>query len=331
AAQREIAAAQREATQEAARAQQDVARDIERAQRDAHRARRDIEREHGRIAREAAQAQREAERAAHEIERAMSAIGRDRKREEHYGDKRMVDHQTKTFAAGNSPRVRLETFDGSVTVLAWDKPEVLMNATKRAGDEESLRAINLRAEQQGAEVVIKAERDQSKQLGDWNHDAVVSLEVYVPRGATVSVKSGDGRLRLEGVNGNVDMETGDGSIDVAQTRGRLRVQSGDGRVVVAGHEGAADVQTGDGRITLAGRFAELNARTGDGTITLEMASDTDATIETHSEHVTSDGLAVSETGAADTGQRVRRWRVGGGSGKLFRLQTGDGHIFLRRR
>src|SRR5205085_883414 len=150
----------------------------------------------------------------------------------------------------------------------------------------------------------------------------------VPRGVTLFVSTGDGRVRVEGVGGELDVRTGDGPVDVTGARGRLRAETGDGRILVEGFDGDAEARTGDGRITLDGNFRTLAAHTGDGTISLSVPDGTNATVETDAESVFNDGVAVAESQSGEA--RVRRWRIGGG-GQVFTLRTGDGHVILRRR
>jgi len=237
--------------------------------------------------------------------------------------------------------VSVQTFDGHVTVRAWDKNEVMYTAYKRAHDEREMRGINLRAEQSGQEITLSADFDKSyasevRKAGDrvvsFSSGAVVNFEIFVPRNAAVRASTGDGRLSVEGVNGEMNLLTGDGSIDVAGGRGRLHVQTGDGRINVSDYEGEVEARTGDGRIALDGRFARLTAQTGDGSIQLSLPRDLNAVIETDSESVVNDGLASEEGGeGAPEGRRVRRWKVGSGGGRTFTLRTGDGRIVLRPR
>ena len=236
-----------------------------------------------------------------------------------------------------SPRVRVETFDGAITVHAWDKNEVSYTATKRAFDEKEMKGITVQAQGAGSEVTLRALFDKSFAHSYHEHDgrvtsyssnADVEFDVYVPRNAVLFVSSGDGRLRVEGVNGEFDLHTGDGTIDVTGSRGRLKAETGDGRIRVEDFDGDADARTGDGRISLDGNFRSLSARTGDGTISLALPEGSNATIETNAESVSNDGVAVAET--PDAENRVRRWRIGGG-GQTFTLRTGDGRIILRRR
>jgi DUF4097 and DUF4098 domain-containing protein YvlB len=313
--------AQREAERDKARDLRDAQRELERATRDA--------------AREADSAGREAEKVAKEVEKSISKgdFGRG------FGDdtRRITARESNSFQVSGSPRMRVETFDGAVTIHAWDKNEVSYTAVKRAWDEREMKGITIQAQGGGSEVTLRSQFDKSfahsyheheGRVTSYSSDASAEFDVYVPRNATLFVSSGDGRLRVDGVNGEVELHTGDGTIDVTGSRGRLRAETGDGRIRVEGFDGDAEARTGDGRITLDGNFKSLSARTGDGTISLSVPEGSNATVETNAESVFNDGVAVSET--PDTENRVRRWRIGSG-GQVLTLSTGDGRIIIRRR
>ncbi|HEV2802054.1 MAG TPA: DUF4097 family beta strand repeat-containing protein [Pyrinomonadaceae bacterium] len=315
-------AAERAGTRSQARAE---TRQAARAQRDAERAARDLERNQVQLEREAARAAREIEQATVDLGQVTGEHG-----EFSY---RLVERDAKSFNVSGTPRVNIQTFDGSINIQPSNDSTVRYTAVKRARDEKSMRGIRLRAEQSGDTVNIIAEFDKTQESAEYGTGAAVALDVWLPRNANVTVKSGDGRLRLSGIAGEIELNTGDGSVDVMESRGRLRVQTGDGRVRVAGFDGDAAVQTGDGRISLDGRFTKLSARTGDGAISLGLPDGTNATIETDSVRVINDVSAVAEDGGGgdDTYERrVRRWRVGSGAGTQINLRTGDGQIFLRR-
>ncbi|MCA1594396.1 MAG: DUF4097 family beta strand repeat-containing protein [Acidobacteria bacterium] len=357
-AQREAERERRESLSEAQREKENAERDAqherEESQREAERERRDAQRERLEAQRDAQrEASREIARHSQEIAReANRSVQREMSRHKVFvGDsRRVIDRVTNSFPTGNAPRVRVETFDGPVIVHAWDKNEVMYTALKRAHDDNEMKGIKLstRADNtrhtdskagtatSSSEVTIRADFDKSfarevvernGRVVSFNSGASVELDVYVPRDATLSVSSGDGRLSVEGVSGQVDLHTGDGPIDVTGGRGQLRAETGDGRIRIEGFDGDADARTGDGRITLDGRFRQLSAQTGDGTISLAIPADLNITIETNSDTVISDGVAVAEDAEQ---KRVRRWRVGSG-GQVFRLHTGDGQIILRRR
>ena len=192
-----------------------------------------------------------------------------------------------------------------------------------------MQGIRLDINQAGSDisVVAKFDRAYAQRLAPdtYNINANVSLEVFVPRSTTLRAVSGDGRIIIEGINGDLDLRTGDGAIEVQNGRGHLNATTGDGSIRIAGYDGQVETRTGDGSITLSGRFDQLSARTGDGSIALSLPAGSNATIETDAEAVINDIGAVEE---GTSSRRLRRWRIGGG-GTVLRLHTGDGRIVLR--
>jgi DUF4097 and DUF4098 domain-containing protein YvlB len=316
----------RAAAREAARAQIDsqrVVRDVQvQAQREIERSiresQREVERAQQQIQREVLRQVREQTRDQyrHRVEGAVNASER--------GWGRFIDRESKSFPVSGTPTVKVSTYDGAVTIRAWDKPEVSYTAIKRANHEESLKNISIEASQQGATISIIA-KSINKSLDDVGSTA---LEIYVPRNANLNLSSDDGSLSVQGVSGELVARTGDGAIEVEGGQGRLQANTGDGRIRIAGYQGEVDARTGDGSITLEGNFTGVQARTGDGSIVLGVPADANFVVETNAEAVSNEGLSISEETAPST--RVKRWRVGRG-GTVFTLNTGDGKVILRLR
>lgn len=317
---REAAAARRAERAEQANAermsretQAEVQREVERAIREAQR---EIERAQREVERETRQQIRTQTR-----QEVREARGGGRGEGEGEGDgKEFTEKESKTFTVSGTPSVNLSTFDGAITIHGWDKSEVMYTATKRANDPEEAKQIRIDSQQQGSSISVVARSNED--------NGSASLEVYVPRNATLHVSSGDGRLNLNGVSGDLDLRTGDGSIEVNGARGQLRANTGDGSIRVSDFDGNVDARTGDGSISLDGRFTALSARTGDGSISLAVPANSDFTIETDADDVDNSGLTVVEDIA--TSKRMRRWKVGRG-GNVFVLSTGDGRVALRSR
>ena len=277
------------------------------------------------------QAQREIQRAQVQVQREVRRQLRDQLRNEGrgvgtgvgrgVGANRITDRESKTFSVSGSPRVNLSTFDGRVTVHGWDKPEVMYTAIKRANTDEALKAISIKGEQQGSLVTIIAELDDQR-------SGTVDFDVFLPRNVSLHASSGDGRLVLEGISGDITLRTGDGPIDVMNTKGTLQLNTGDGPIKVNGFEGQLDARTGDGPISLDGSFTGLAARTGDGTVTLIVPAGSNFILETNAEEVTNSGLTITED--VTPTQRLKRWKVGQG-GKVFVINTGEGKLLLRSR
>lgn len=310
-------------------------REATRVQVDAQRVARDAQVQSQReIERAIRESQREVERAQLEIQREVQRQVREQTRDQtrnrgegrgnNYGWGRFVDRESKSFPVSGTPDLKVTTYDGSVTIRAWDKAEVSYTAIKRANHEESLKSISVEASQQGSSISIVAS-SSNKSTDD---DGSAALEIFVPRNTNVNFSSGDGRLSVQGVSGELVARTGDGAIEVEGGQGRLKANTEDGRIRVIGFQGEVDTRTGDGSITLEGSFTGVQAHTGDGSIVLGVPADSNFVIETNAEEVSNEGLNISEETATST--RVKRWKVGRG-GVVFTLNTGDGHVILRQR
>jgi DUF4097 and DUF4098 domain-containing protein YvlB len=332
-AQREVERATREAQSagqvESQRAQIDaqrqVAAEARRTQTETARATREVQRE---AAREAARVRIDTQRIERDVAREVSRANRGE------GDwnnsLRLIERQVKNFTVSGTPRLNIQTFDGYISVHAWDKQEVQLTINKRAANEQSMSGIRISADQNSAEIKVVADFDKTvaAQAGEYSTNAMVSFDVYVPRNANIQLSSGDGRLELEGVNGNLNLDTGDGRIEVRAAAGHLTAKTGDGRIEVENFNGGVSADTGDGRINLDGRFEQLMAKTGDGSIVLALPADFNAIIETDAESVDNEaGLTLTEEQGSS--KRLKRWKIGQG-GNVLSLRTGEGRIILQR-
>jgi len=314
----EVARSVERANDDLVRMQVDVARN-ERVTREAQReAQRQVDAAMREAQREIEQAQREVERENRTQTRVVSRV----RIPNQESGARAISQETKSFSVNGAPRVNINTFDGPISVRGWDQAEVRYTATKRADDEESLKQISIKAEQQGATVSITATNE--------NEDSgSVQLEIYVPRQASLHVSSGDGPLILDGVSGDITLRSNDGPITVSNSGGQLHVTTGDGPIQINKFDGQVDARTGDGPIALDGNFNALSARTSDGEISLTVPAGSSFTIETNSsEGISQEGFAVTED--VTPSPRLKRWKIGNG-GRVFVLRTGEGKILLRPR
>ena len=309
---------------EATRISIETARLTRQVQREAQR---QVDAELRRAQREIEQAQRELQRQQMQQLREIKVIKRVRPAVgmgvgPGAGSWKATSQESKVFSVSGTPRVNITTFDGQVTVRGWDKAEVSYSATKHAEDDESLRQIALRGEQQGQTIFINATNPNQ-------YHGSVSLEVFVPRQSSVHVSSGDGAVSLDGVSGDITLRSGDGAIAVANSTGQLQVNTGDGTIQISKFDGQVDARTGDGAIALDGNFNALSARTGDGEISLKVPAGSSFTIETNTpDEISNEGFIVAED--ITTSPRLKRWKIGNG-GKVFVLRTGEGRISLSPR
>jgi len=250
-------------------------------------------------------------------------------------DNRQVKQDSKTFTVEGTPRVKIETFDGAITIHTWDKSEVMFAAKKSAQDQEEMRGISLRAEQSGGEIIIAADFDKafkrevavngSRFLSD---SASVDLDVYLPQHANLSASTADGEIKVENLKGEVDLNSRDGAIRVSRMQGRLQAKTEDGEITLSNFDGIADVHSGDGTLNLDGRFSQLAAYTANGLISVILPSDVNANVETRGRYVQFRGELKAVEEHTNAQSQTRHWRIGTGGDKLT-LQTERGDIALR--
>jgi len=237
--------------------------------------------------------------------------------------------ESKSFSVSAKPRVTIGTFDGRITIHAWDKNEVTYTATKRTFEENTLKGISLKAEQNGSDVSIQASLGDAyvhRVAGVKSVNAYTSIEVYVPRNAIIHASTSEGGMIVDGVTGEVDLRNSAGSITVNNCKGRLSINGGSGRVSVNDFDGELDARASNGGLHLGGHFTRLSAQTNNEPITLAVSPDTNAVIEADAAYVSNEGLQTSEEGGSS--QRVKRFKVGKG-GPVFTLRAGESRIYLR--
>ena len=268
-----------------------------------------------------------------------------------------VEREEKHFStSGGKAAVELSTFDGSIEVRPWDKPEVQVIIEKRARDKAAADDIDIRAEQTGDHIVIEVKARKSDHRGmnlGWNLSRSAKLIVSMPASADLIAKSGDGSIDVERITGRVEMRSGDGSIRAHDVGGDVTAHSGDGSIRIDGANGALNVDTGDGSIVLAGKLSGVRARsgdgsvtvraetgstsgadwdisTGDGSVTLELPDGFGAELDAHSGD---GGIRMHDITVSKVSGEIRRNTVRGqigSGGRMVRVRTGDGSITLKK-
>jgi hypothetical protein len=260
-----------------------------------------------------------------------------------------AEEVTKTFTVTGHARVRVETDDGAVRVSTGDIKQVEIRVVYSGYKLD--KDLRVSSEQNGDSVDVVAKTSGG---GLWNwgvRHSSLRVEVHMPKDADLSVKSGDGSVEADSINGNVDVTAGDGSITVQGLRGNMRFHTGDGHIEARGLDGTVDASSGDGHISLEGRFDGLTIRTGDGgvnarasagskvssawsihtgdgSVDLEVPGDLAANLDasTHDGHI-SLGLQVTVEGTFSSSSIHGKLN---GGGQALTIHTGDGSIHLSK-
>ena len=182
---------------------------------------------------------------------------------------------SRSFEVSATPRVVVETFNGSIEITTGTGNTVKADVTKRgAGSTQSaaqddLKSIEVVMTQDGNTVRILARRtDQKFNTGNSGAPAVVQ----VPAGAILELSTSNGHLGVTGLTGNVTARTSNGRIDVEGSQGRLKLDTSNGNIEVKSNSAVLTAQTSNGQIIFTGTLAQgdHSFRSSNGRITLTL-------------------------------------------------------------
>ncbi|WP_031106250.1 DUF4097 family beta strand repeat-containing protein [Streptomyces sp. NRRL S-146] len=143
-------------------------------------------------------------------------------------------------------------------------------------------------------------------------DCSAEHRIEVPRGVTVKVEDGDGSAR--GFRDALSIRTGDGSVRVTDTTGPLQLRTGDGSIRADVSSRDVRTHTGDGsvRLELGVVPDRVESRSGDGSVTIAVPRST--------------YRVTTETGDGGVDVSVPRDET---SAHVVSAHTGDGKVTVR--
>jgi DUF4097 and DUF4098 domain-containing protein YvlB len=226
---------------------------------------------------------------------------------------RYTAREEKSFVVSGTPDLNATTFDGSVEVRSWDKPEVRIEVEKQAADKAQADAIEVRTEQSGNTITVEVKKPAAAHsFFGLKVTPSAKIVATVPRNCNLVAHTGDGAIDVERVAGRVELNTGDGSIKVVDVNGAIRAHTGDGSLTFEDIQGTADIDSGDGSGSVTGRLAGLRLRTGDGTLTVRAE----------------EGSAMTDDWEVRTGDGSVRLELPEGFAANLDASTGDGRVHL---
>ena len=223
-------------------------------------------------------------------------------------------HEEKRFQVTGTPEIHLASFDGSIVVRSWDRAEVLVEIEKRASDKARAAAIRVSAGQAGGTITVEARKPDGPQVALGFHvSPSASLVASVPARANLVIRTEDGSITVERVEGRIDLGSGDGSLRGVDLAGAIHAQTGDGSMHFDNVSGTVDLESNDGGARLSGRLQAVKLRTGDGAVAVRAA----------------EGSAMSDDWEIRTGDGSLRLELPAAFGAILDAETGDGSVHLR--
>jgi DUF4097 and DUF4098 domain-containing protein YvlB len=205
-------------------------------------------------------------------------------------------------------RVVIQNLYGDVQITAWDRDEVLVEATKHSPDARHLDDARIIVDSSSGLVSIRTQYTGS----DADSPAAVEYRIMVPRNANLeNVKLVNGGLSISGVTGLVKASAVNGNIKVEKLEGETDISTVNGQL-------EADFQ----RVS---RCHPITLSSVNGPIHLSLPSGASATVTAHNR---SGGIDADfgRSWRAPTGHRLDAAINGGGA--LIRLHNVNGGISI---
>lgn len=242
-----------------------------------------------------------------------------------------ADEWSKTYKLTGQPDLKVDSTDAEIRVDTWDQNTIEAKVTTenyKIGEN----GIRILEHQNGDQVQLEVRFPHEIHFFSI-HSYRVQIDIHMPREGKVILSTGDGRVHLAGLKGDMDLRSGDGNLDIESVNGTLRARTGDGNIRAAGRFDQLDLNTSDGRIDVEAQAGSAlghgwNLRTGDGSVSLRVPSDLSADVDIH----TGDGhidLDLPVTVEGKLGSNTVRGKLNGG-GSLLAIKTGDGSIRLEK-
>lgn len=242
----------------------------------------------------------------------------------------------KSYPLQAGGELRVENRNGGITVEAWDRDEVRVEAIKQVKAASAERArealkkirIDVQPSAGALRIATRLPKDEGDGFLDWmtgSHvNFSVTYKIKAPRELVSHLQSTNGGVRLVGTRGRAELLTTNGGVSIEKVEGEIRMRSTNGGLTVVDAAGSLDGITTNGGITA--RLTEVNGdislRTTNGGVTLRLPQDLRASVDI----ATSNGGIHSDL-EVEGGRKTRKSLTGeinGGGGKLYVRSTNGG-------
>jgi DUF4097 and DUF4098 domain-containing protein YvlB len=183
-----------------------------------------------------------------------------------------------TFAVPQGTRLQLETQGGDITVRAWDRNQVRVQAAHS-------RRTHVNVQISGAVVLLEAEADR----GPAN---MVDYTITVPAWMALGLEGMYTAIDVTGVRGAITAETLEGDITIKGPAESVKLESVQGRITVQGVRGSTTINTVSESIEASDIQGDILAESVSGSIVLHRIDSKVVEAETVSGEIILDGRIV---------------------------------------
>lgn len=210
-------------------------------------------------------------------------------------------------------QLEVRTRNGAVQVRVGGGDEVLVSGTKGAAgptlDEaySNLEQIIVHAGPDAARpgtFVVQVRFPEALR----NRNVSASLDIVLPTACAANIETGNGRIGVQGLTGEVVLATSNGRVEVEDLDGELHAATSNGRISVKRVVGSCVLRTSNGRVQVEDVRGSVDVQTSNGAIEARVAPPADGRVKLR----TSNGrirLSLPEGLAADLRLRTSNGRI----------------------
>ncbi len=219
----------------------------------------------------------------------------------------------KSYTLSPDGRVSVSNLNGPVTISAWDKNEVQLDAIKTGESKERLDEAKIEVTAGSSAIDIRTHYPTDSHNN--YHAATVGYTLHVPRRARLyKIELVNGQIAIDGVQGGIHASSVNGSVEAKNSMGEMNLHSVNGRVV-------AELQS-------PGRLVDLG--TVNGQVALRLPSNASAEIDASTVHgnISNEFNIPVNRGRFAPGSEMKA-RLGNGEAQM-KLSTVNGGIEIQR-
>lgn len=232
------------------------------------------------------------------------------------------DEYTQAFdwlaALPGKAAVDVENTNGSISVTAWDQPDVHVAAEKRMSVRGGFFGLFRKSAENAVDAMAKTEiivtSDAEGVHVRTKHGRGNSPSVYyvvkVPRSCDFQAETSNGKVEASGLTGTTRLTTVNGEVVCSGQNGPAFLESSNGRIRAEECAGAVEAETVNGRVSLNEIAGDISAEAVNGSITLAHP----------------DALADNSNIACKTVNGAVEIMLSGSSAFAYRLRSYNGRI-----
>jgi len=164
--------------------------------------------------------------------------------------------------------VSVETFNGSIEISGWEQDSVEVNATKYSRTKWAVDEIHVDVNALPTAVRVRASKPAEMFRGGG-----ARFTIRVPRHTTLDlISTSNGHVRIEDIEGNVQLKTSNGAIRITRLKGDLEARTSNGAIEADYVEGNAKLHTSNGSVRAEIAHGLCDATTSNGSINVRLSN-----------------------------------------------------------